>query len=60
MNKTPYVRIHSWKPFAVRIILGLGVCYGVYTETGPWTTLFAVLMLGAVEAQNWLLRGMVR
>ena len=34
----------------IRILLSLVLCYAIYTETGIWTTLFAILMLVMIEA----------
>ena len=35
----------------IRISLSIGLCYGIYTETGIWTTLFAILV-GIVSEIN--------
>lgn len=32
-----------------RLIMTAALLVGVYRETGPWTTLFAVLVFGALE-----------
>ena len=39
-------------PTIIRITLGCLLVYAVFTETGPWTALFAFLMLAFTEAEN--------
>ena len=40
--------IQSWAQW-VRLCLSIGLLYGIYTETGPWTTLAFCLVLGFSE-----------
>lgn len=35
--------------FAVRIVLSIVLVYGVYTETGLWTAVFAALITIGIE-----------
>jgi len=37
----------------LRWILNLGLCYGVYTETGIWTTLTIFLFITAFEIRGY-------
>lgn len=39
----------------VRWILSLALCFGVYTETGPWTTLAVFLAMAGLEATGVLI-----
>ena len=39
-------------PTITRIALGCLLVYAVFTETGPWTAVFASLMLAFTEAEN--------
>lgn len=48
------------KPMTVaRVVLSLALLYGVYTETGPWTTLALGLGMFATELLSFALRDLL-
>lgn len=44
----------KWR-FIVRVILSALLIWGVYSETGKWTAIFATLTFIALETQGWLI-----
>lgn len=40
--------------FAVRNLIALGLLWGVYGETGPFTTLVLFILLSGDEVRRWL------
>lgn len=44
----------------IRICLEVALIYGIYTETGVWTTVFAVLITIRTEVSGFLLAPVVR
>ena len=42
-------------PIIIRFVLGLGLIFRVYTETGGWTALSLFLILIGMEAQGYLI-----
>lgn len=46
--------------FAIRAILSTLLIWGVYSETGKWTAIFAGLVIIALEGQAWLIEKAVK
>ena len=51
MNKMVKVLFHL-----IRVSLECGLCWKVYTETGTWTVLFAVLTVSGIELIGIILK----
>lgn len=60
MNKVEFLEIRVGELFnlktIIRLMLTAALCYGVYTETGVWTTIAIVLTSVAHEMEGCLLK----